>query len=329
MKHIIYIILSSALLLACSGNGAPFGYDAIDPVTPTPGPTPTLSLDYDNWTFPAKGGSTHISLTCNVTWRLEDSSCPQWLSVSLQQGSGNAYLLLTAQENTTTSTRQGTLRFVTTDGSNLVAQLQVTQEAGDTPPEPEPTLTVSESPLTFTADQDSRSIGIEGNDNWTASVTHLNGAGWCSVSSYSGTAPGSLTISVTANDDTAERNATVTISGTKTGKTFTISVKQEGKSVTPQPVEASISADPSQLTFDSDPTTRQYVSVTCNKDWSYSSDQTWCNVEGKTSSGFYVRLDRNTTISRRTAVITLTCEDKQCTVTVTQNAASIGRNEYE
>ena len=65
------------------------------------------------------------------------------------------------------------------------------------------------------------------------------------------------------------------------------------------------------------------------KDWSYSSDQTWCNVEGKTSSGFYVRLDRNTTISRRTAVITLTCEDKQCTVTVTQNAASIGRNEYE
>ena len=329
MKNILSIIFLAVMAWACSGNGSPFGYELDDPVGPVK-PTPTLSLSGSELTFAAAGETQYISLYSNVTWKLDNK--PSWLTVSPEEGSGNTSITLIAESNTSTTQRSGTVRFSTTDGSYLTVQLDVTQQPKEDTPGPEPptpTLFVSESPLSFTAAADNATIGIDGNDEWTATVTHLNGSGWCSLSSQSGTAPSTLTVTVSANDNTTERNAKVTITGTKTGKTVTVNVSQAGKTVTP--VEPSISVDHSELTFEAKPEGTQHVTVTVPSTltWDYSVDQSWCHVVSKTSTGFNVRLDENTAISRRTAIITLYCGDKKCTVTVTQKAAKIGRNEYE
>ncbi len=417
MKHIIYIILSAALIVACSGNGSPFGYDKDDivPVTPV---TPVISVSVDELTFAAAGETKTITVTANVAWRLDN--CPSWLTVSPESWSSTTTVKLTASANTTTSPLTGIVRFVTTDGSYLPAQLSVMQDAAETPAQP--TLNVDESPLNFSASQDHKTITVEGTDEWTASVTHINGTGWCTIDNRSGKGKGSVTVNVSANDDTKERKARITINGINSGKTFNVEVIQEGKAVTPTlsvgntvldfsyaqdsnaiyiegndewtadvsyadnrtgwctvtpsgtapgnaivkvianddttervayinlkgvksqksipitvrqagkletPVEASISVNPSELEFDSNPTARKRVRVTSTGEWTLTCDQPWCVISNQSSTDFYVRPEQNTTISRRTAIITLTCGSKQCTVTVKQKAANIGRNEYE
>lgn len=86
-------------------------------------------------------------------------------------------------------------------------------------------LSTNVTSLSFVADGESKTLNISGNDNWTCSTNQS----WCTVSKTSGTGAASITVSAGQNTSTSSRTATITIKGTHTGKSITVSISQDGK----------------------------------------------------------------------------------------------------
>jgi hypothetical protein len=87
------------------------------------------------------------------------------------------------------------------------------------------TLSTDVTSLSFTATAASKTISIMGTDSWTCSSNQS----WCTVSKSSGTGAASITVSAAQNTSTGSRSATITIKGTNTGKSITVSISQDGK----------------------------------------------------------------------------------------------------
>lgn len=103
----------------------------------------------------------------------------------------------------------------------------------DPEPEPEPitpeiniSTDIPEGGLTCSCDQATQSITFTTNTKWTLTVNP--GKDWCTPSATQGEAgEATVTFTITANDRTEERKATVSIKAETVTRSFTI--KQEGK----------------------------------------------------------------------------------------------------
>ena len=99
--------------------------------------------------------------------------------------------------------------------------------------------------------------------------------------------------------------------------------------------ETVLSVDQTSITI---PDTGGYptVSLTANKPWTASSNQSWCKVspsggEGASSSRITITCDPNTTYDARTASVTFTCAEKTVSVSVSQainNGLLVSQTEY-
>ena len=83
-------------------------------------------------------------------------------------------------------------------------------------------LYVDTTPISFNASGESRSLYIKSNVDWDAS----SDASWLTVSPVSGSNDGTLILTTTANTDSNQRTATVTISGTGLTEQKKISIMQ-------------------------------------------------------------------------------------------------------
>jgi len=90
---------------------------------------PILSVSPDEVNFSATGSDIIVNVRANVDWTIE--SAPVWLQCIRD---GDETITLIAHSNPLTEPRDGEVVFVTTDGSNLSAKVNVTQEG-----RPEPT----------------------------------------------------------------------------------------------------------------------------------------------------------------------------------------------
>ena len=173
-----------------------------------------------------------------------------------------------------------------------------------------PEISLDLNNIEFTAANGSRAFNIKTNTSWTASSDQS----WCSVSPTSGKNNGSVTVMVEENTSTSPRTATVTVRSEIDILTVKV-IQNEAK--------AAISLDTSTMEFTSSSGEKTFK-ITANTSWTVSSDQAWCSVSpasGKNDGTIIVKLNENTSVSERTAMITVKSDVGDQTVKVIQGGS--------
>ena len=119
----------------------------------------TLNVTPTSWNPSAGGDNTTITVTSNVSWTAISNAA--WLTVSPISGSNDGSLTLTAQTNSSTSSRTG---MITVAGEDITRTIMV-EQAGEIPPTP--VITIGTQPASATVTQGS----ISGSLSVAASVT--------------------------------------------------------------------------------------------------------------------------------------------------------------
>lgn len=171
----------------------------------------TLSASVSSLSYGADVSSQTISITSNDSWDV--ATTESWISVDKSYGSGNGTIKVSVSKNTSSS-RKGT---VTVTGRNSGKKLSITinQDA------PAYSLTATPTTLYFASSKESKDISITSNDSWTISTS----SSWLTLSKKSGSGNSSFTVTASANSG-SERSGNITITGTYSGKTVSVSVTQ-------------------------------------------------------------------------------------------------------
>lgn len=235
-------------------------------------------------TFSADADSKQLEINSNTDWSI--TSIPEWLTANSLSGKNNQTITLTAQNNSSASSRNGKVK-IEKEGLTLSAVVDVLQEGLS--------LSVDYSSLQFGANTSTQNITINTIGGWLASSSE----GWITLSQTSGT--GRSTISVTVEENNAEtsRNGSVRIVAGELSQTITIT--QQGKY---------FNITETDKTFTSKGGTLQ-ISFSTNDSWtaSLSDNASWLTLSSTSGSG--------------DAMINLTASDnasmksRECDLTIT------------
>lgn len=250
------------------------------------GPYVNVSSSQQNITL--EGTETvNIGISSNTDWTAVSEA--SWLKVEPSGGSQNGTIRIHAEENNTGSSRESYIVVKPTRG-NIPVNIHVTQKAKSSSQQ---SLSVSPSSLNFSAASGSNTFTV--NTTNVSSWEAKSNQSWCTASTSGNT----VTVSVTENISTDQRNATITVSGGEASP-VTVSVTQSGK-------DYSLGVDPTTLSFVAAGETKS-VTVTSNDSWTVSSNQTWCTVSpasGSNTATVNITAAANSSTSSRAATITI------------------------
>ena len=271
------------------------------------GANATLSVSPAELTFTANTESKSLDVTSNTAWTA--ASGASWAKLNKTNGSGNAQIAVTAEENTAITQRSATITIKTTDGK-ASATVKVTQSAAN---------------VIFSVDKNEHSVAAAGGD-FTVKVTHNIGYKINSQPEWvkqpdkanSGNVD-TYTFTAEANTSTEAREGVIVFCNDNNG-CIQVTVKQAG-------AKASLSVSPAELTFTAKPESKSF-SVSSNTDWSVASSADWVKIGTTSGSGnaqVTASAEENTATTQRTATITLKTTDGKATATikVTQNPADV------
>ena len=229
-------------------------------------PKPTLVVGTSSLDFEAVQGQKSFTIESNGSWTIE---APEWCSLSVSSGSGNATITVSVGENPSVDVRSGNIVVSGTDG--LSATIKVSQQGKDQPPTP--TLAVGITTLAFEAEQGQLEFTIESNTSWT-----IEAPGWCTLSKSSGTGDATITVSVGENPSTDERSGNIVVSGTD-GLSATIKVTQKGK--TPPPPTLTVGTN--SLAFEAEQGQLEFT-IESNTSWTIEAPG-WCTLSKTSGTG--------------------------------------------
>ena len=271
------------------------------------GANATLSVSPAELTFTANTESKSLDVTSNTAWTA--ASGASWAKLNKTNGSGNAQIAVTAEENTAITQRSATITIKTADGK-ASATVKVTQSAAN---------------VIFSVDKNEHSVAAAGGD-FTVKVTHNIGYKINSQPEWvkqpdkanSGNVD-TYTFTAEANTSTEAREGVIVFCNDN-NECIQVTVKQAG-------AKASLSVSPAELTFTAKPESKSF-SVSSNTDWSVASSADWVKIGTTSGSGnahVTASAEENTATTQRTATITLKTTDGKATVTikVTQNPADV------
>ncbi len=174
----------------------------------------TLDYSISSWDFPYNTSlSKTISVNSNVSWSLSESL--SWISLSKTSGSGSSSVVIYCTENTSTSSRSGT---ITLSGGGIIRTFTVSQEKKQV------SLSVSETTVYMdNGGNPIPTVYVTCNHTWSVS----DNASWITFSPSSGSGNGRFYIYGDYNGSNQNRSGQVTVvSG---GISRTITVIQHGK----------------------------------------------------------------------------------------------------
>ena len=271
------------------------------------GANATLSVSPAELTFTANTESKSLDVTSNTAWTA--ASGASWAKLNKTNGSGNAQIAVTAEENTAITQRSATITIKTADGK-ASATVKVTQSAAN---------------VIFSVDKHEHSVAAAGGD-FTVKVTHNIGYKINSQPEWvkqTGKVPSgntdTYTFTAEANTSTEAREGVIVFCNDN-NECIQVTVKQAG-------AKASLSVSPAELTFTAKPESKSF-SVSSNTDWSVASSADWVKIGTTSGSGnahVTASAEENTATTQRTATITLKTTDGKATATikVTQNPADV------
>ena len=271
------------------------------------GANATLSVSPAELTFTANTESKSLDVTSNTAWTA--ASGASWAKLNKTNGSGNAQIAVTAEENTAITQRSATITIKTADGK-ASATVKVTQSAAN---------------VIFSVDKNEHSVAAAGGD-FTVKVTRNIGYKINSQPEWvkqTGKVPSgntdTYTFTAEANTSTEAREGVIVFCNDN-NECIQVTVKQAG-------AKASLSVSPAELTFTAKPESKSF-SVSSNTDWSVASSADWVKIGTTSGSGnahVTASAEENTATTQRTATITLKTTDGKATATikVTQNTADV------
>ena len=271
------------------------------------GANATLSVSPAELTFTANTESKSLDVTSNTAWTA--ASGASWAKLNKTNGSGNAQIAVTAEENTAITQRSATITIKTADGK-ASATVKVTQSAAN---------------VIFSVDKNEHSVAAAGGD-FSVKVTHNIGYKINSQPEWvkqTGKVPSgntdTYTFTAEANTSTEAREGVIVFCNDN-NECIQVTVKQAG-------AKASLSVSPAELTFTAKPESKSF-SVSSNTDWSVASSADWVKIGTTSGSGnahVTASAEENTATTQRTATITLKTTDGKATATikVTQNPADV------
>ena len=271
------------------------------------GANATLSVSPAELTFTANTESKSLDVTSNTAWTA--ASGASWAKLNKTNGSGNAQIAVTAEENAAITQRSATITIKTADGK-ASATVKVTQSAAN---------------VIFSVDKNEHSVAAAGGD-FTVKVTRNIGykinsqPEW--VKQADKTTSGNtdtFSFKAEANTSTVAREGVIVFCNDN-NECVPVTVKQAG-------AKASLSVSPAELTFTAKPESKSF-SVSSNTDWSVASSADWVKIGTTSGSGnaqVTASAEENTATTQRTATITLKTTDGKATATikVTQNPADV------
>ena len=171
-----------------------------------------ISVTPTSVNFDAAGESKTVTVTANVEVKAVASE--SWVTITPPATqSGSMTFTLAAAANTASTARNASVTFSGGEADDVT--IQVSQN-------PANVIEVDNNEISATAEGGDFIVKVTANVEWTATASDS----WITVSPEKGQS-GDLKISVAANDNTAERTATVAIAKGSTG--VVINVKQAGK----------------------------------------------------------------------------------------------------
>ncbi len=271
------------------------------------GANATLSVSPAELTFTAKSESKAFSIASNTAWTAT-SSAP-WAKINAASGSGNAQVVVSAEENTAITQRSATVTIKTADGK-ATATVKVTQSAAN---------------VIFSVDKNEHSVAAAGGD-FSVKVTHNIGykinsqPEWVKqTGKVSSGNTDTYTFTAEANTTTEAREGVIVFCNDN-NECVPVTVKQAG-------ANATLSVFPASMTFTAKSESKTFT-VTSNTDWTMTSDAAWVKLSATDGSGnaqVTVTAEENTATKQRIATITLKTKDGKTTATVklSQNGADI------
>ena len=271
------------------------------------GANATLSVSPAELTFTANTESKSLDVTSNTAWTA--ASGASWAKLNKTNGSGNAQIAVTAEENTAITQRSATITIKTADGK-ASATVKVTQSAAN---------------VIFSVDKNEHSVAAAGGD-FTVKVTRNIGYKINSQPEWvkqTGKVPSgntdTYTFTAEANTSTEAREGVIVFCNDN-NECIQVTVKQAG-------AKASLSVSPAELTFTAKPESKSF-SVSSNTDWSVASSADWVKIGTTSGSGnahVTASAEENTATTQRSATITIKTADGKATATikVTQNPADV------
>ena len=279
-------------------------------------PTLTLSISFkgDASAIPAGGGTKEVTVTSNGEWSASLPKDCKWLTLDKDGGTNDGTLTLTAKENTAYEPRKVTLT-VSLDEGDKSQTLEITQAAN-----PKPVLELEQENVVTGPLGSAREVKIRSNVAWKATPT----VAWLHVKPSEGTGSKSATLTITADENTAEKGRTGTITiestdGSKLTRTLTVAQKPAAVAAT------GISLNPASMTMGSGGGMVGF-NVYASKGWTISGSPDWMHPDATRGSGtrlVIVRFDRNESGAERTGKLTVKSDDGKAerTFTLTQRAS--------
>lgn len=256
--------------------------------------SPSLSLSLSELSFTPESGTKTFSITTNMAWTAVSNA--NWCTLNSASGTGNKSINVTVYTNNETTLRTAT---ITVKAGNQTKTVTVTQDCF--------TLTVSPATIQLPLQEATNTLSINSNTTWSISGIPTQ---WCSVSRTSGTGNAAVTIKTTAATSSTKRQATLVVKAGNLERNVTLT--QDG---------VTLNISPTELTFDKTGGTKT-VTVTSNAVFTASYIATsWysVSVSGSTLS---VKVTANTTVSNRTATITVKAAGMTRNITVNQTAGT-------
>ena len=279
-------------------------------------PTLTLSISFkgDGSAIPAGGGTKEVTVTSNGQWSASLPKDCKWLTLDKDGGTNDGTLTLTAKENTAYEPRKVTLT-VSLDEGDKSQTLEITQAAN-----PKPVLELEQENVVTGPLGSAREVKIRSNVAWKATPT----VAWLHVKPSEGTGSKSATLTITADENTAEKGRTGTITiestdGSKLTRMLTVAQKPAAVAAT------GISLNPAAITMGSGGGMVGF-NVYASKGWTISGSPDWMHPDAARGSGtrlVIVRFDRNESGAERTGKLTVKSDDGKAerTFTLTQRAS--------
>lgn len=298
---LLLIILTAAVTTACSGNGAPYGYEIEEDITPTLTVSPaTLNA------FKAAGETRTLTVSSNVEWTVTmQTADASWLSVVK---TGTTAVTVTVAANETIAQRTAQFTVSTTVGTPIEKTYTVTQEGKAIE------LTVTPETLNvFEADGGTQTLTVKSNVEWQVTMLTTD-ASWLNVT----TDGNIINVNVAANETTEERTAQFTVSTTGDNpKVRSFTVTQKGKEI--PPTTMTLSTNSVNITQEG---TAVEIQVTANAPWSVLPGyDDWLTVS-VTETTIILSATPNDLYEQRTTELTVRTNDEavEQKVTITQDA---------
>lgn len=234
--------------------------------------------------FSADTESKQLEINSNTDWSI--TSLPEWLSASSLSGKNSQTISLTAQNNSSASSRNGKIK-IEREGLTLSAIVEVQQEGLS--------LSVDNNNLQFGANASTQEVVINTISSWSASSSE----GWITLSQTSGTGESTLSISVEENKGDNSRTGSVKIVAGELHQTITIT--QQGKY---------FNISESDKMFTSKGGTLQ-ISFSTNDNWNatVSDNASWLTLSSTNGSGdaiIDITAGDNASMKSRECIVTIT-----------------------